>query len=128
MQVSEITSGSAGTLQSLINAVQPAVVDSANAATFAEQAVLFGQIAPDDFEPLAQQPQTSALSDQFSPDSVAFLTSVVSSADTPSGTLAAVSALALNRDLINLNAALEQIQGAISGAVPAQAAHTIALV
>ena len=126
MQVSETTSGSPATLQSLINTVQPAVVDSANAAAFAEQAVLFGQIAPNDFEPLA--PQAPALSDQFSPASLAFLTSTESFADTPSGTLAAVSALALNRDLINLNAALEQIQGAVSGSAPTQAAHTIALV
>jgi hypothetical protein len=137
VQIFDITSGSAGTLQSLVNAAQPAVVDSANAVTFAEQDVVLGQVAPDDFEPLAQQPQTSALSDQFSPASVAFLTTVASSADTPSGTLAAVSALALQRDLIDLGAALEQIQSAFSGAVQTQvvagassatATHTIALI
>jgi hypothetical protein len=125
VQISEITSGSAGTLQDLINAIQPTVLDSANSATFAEQELAFEQVTPDDFEPLAPQPQTSPLSDQFPPASVAFLTSLGASADTPSGTLAAVSALALQHDLTNLDAALEHIQDALSGAAQT---HTITVI
>ena len=132
MQISGTTNNSAlQTLQSLINSLETTGISTTNASAGAGQNVQGGQTASLIAGPLPSPPAASSLSNQFSPASLAFLTSLQASdsasASTSGVAVESVSLTKLNQGLTDLTSALKEIQTALTGSAQTQSAGAASL-
>jgi len=124
VQVSGTTNNSAlQILQALINSAETSNNASVSSTEGAGQNVQGAQAGADNIAP--PPPPPASFSDQFAPNSLAFLTSLQSSdsASTSTGLSGAVSLSGLSQGLNELTSALRDIQTAL-GASPSQTASS----